>query len=74
MVNLTAVAPGGPGFLTAYPAGTARPGTSNVNFEPSRNTAGFTVARLGTNGAVTLHNGSSAPAHILLDVSGYALG
>ncbi|WP_270887315.1 hypothetical protein [Pedococcus sp. 5OH_020] len=58
------------GFVTAYAAGTPRPGTSNLNVPGAGSTAAnFVVAALGANGAVTLY--TSAPTHLLVDVGGY---
>lgn len=73
VANLTVTAPPAGGYLTAYPPGTARPGVSNVNFNP-----GQTVANLAllvndpTQPASTLvYNGSAGTAQLLIDVSGF---
>lgn len=74
IVNLTAVAPGAAGYLSLHPSDTVFTATSNVNFARGVNTAGFAIARLGPDGAVTIVNGSTMPVNILLDVTGYVTG
>ncbi|UIJ34002.1 hypothetical protein [Allobranchiibius sp. GilTou73] len=48
VLNITVVAPATSGYLIAYPAGAARPSSSNVNFATGRAAAGTTIARVGT--------------------------
>ena len=67
------------GFVTAFPAGTARPATSNINW----NTTGQSIANaatvgLGAGAAISLFADAGVPAgspavHIILDVAGYIL-
>ena len=69
-LNVTVVAPGGPGYLTVHPAGQVRPTVSNLNF-----TAGLVVANsvhvgAGTGGRITVFNGSGVCAHVIVDVVG----
>ncbi|GAB4065590.1 hypothetical protein GCM10028777_15460 [Angustibacter speluncae] len=73
LLNVTAVAPGTGGYLTAYPQGTARPTTSNVNYLPGRTTAGSAVVKVGASGRISLFNGSPGATHLLVDVAGYVL-
>ncbi len=70
MLNVTAVLPDGPGFLTLYPCGQPRPNASSVNYS----TAGGVVAnavlvRVGNGGNVCVYN--SAATDIVIDVAGY---
>jgi hypothetical protein len=70
MLNVTAVFPDGPGFLTLYPCGQARPNASSVNYSA----AGVVVAnavlvRVGNGGNVCVYN--SAATDIVIDVAGY---
>ena len=53
VVNVTAVAPSGDGFLTLYPCG-ARPDTSALNYQTSRNVANLAVTALDASGAVCI--------------------
>jgi len=70
MLNVTAVFPDGPGFLTLYPCGQTRPNASSVNYS----TAGVVVAnavlvRVGHGGNVCVYN--SAATDMVIDVTGY---
>lgn len=70
MLNVTAVFPDGPGFLTLYPCGQARPNTSSVNYSA----AGVVVAnavlvKVGSGGNVCMYN--SAATDIVIDVAGH---
>jgi hypothetical protein len=70
-MNVTATNEQEGGYLTIYPAGSARPTSSNVNFAAHRSTPGLTVARPGANGAVTVFNGSGGSVDVVLDVFGF---
>ena len=59
------------GYVTAYPAGTARPATSNVNFMPGQDVANSVVVPTGSGGAVDLYNDSAGNTDFVVDVSGY---
>ena len=74
ILNVTAVAPAGGGYLTAYPTGAARPTASNVSFARGVTTAGRVVVSVGTGGRVSIVNGSSGATHLLGDVAGYVVG
>jgi len=63
----------GTGSLTVFPAGTARPTTSNVNYTPNRPTTDAVVAKLGTGGAASIANNGAAAVTIYVDVTGYYL-
>lgn len=70
-VTVTA-ANGAPGFLTAHPAGTSRPHASILNLDavnPTRATAVFVPV---SDQGLTVHR--SAPAHLVVDLSGYFTG
>jgi hypothetical protein len=73
ILNVTATNGTRPGFVTVYPAGTANPGTSNVNFPTNRTQANEVTSGLGTDNRVTLFaGGANAPAaHVIVDVVGY---
>ncbi|MER8047524.1 FlgD immunoglobulin-like domain containing protein [Streptomyces sp. NPDC094032] len=68
-VNVTATNPTATTYVSAYPYGTPRPTTSNLNV-----TAGQTVANLVTvpveNGRITLYNHAGS-VDLLADVAGY---
>ncbi|MGW7427279.1 PKD domain-containing protein [Streptomyces sp. NPDC054813] len=52
------------GSLTLYTAGTTRPGTSTLNFEPGRTTLNEATVKVTPTGAVDLYNGSSGAVTI----------
>jgi hypothetical protein len=76
IANLTVDRTLGGGFLTAYPAGTPVPGTSNVNWNTNDQTIanGATIGLGG--GGISLFADASVPAgtpatHVIVDVAGY---
>ena len=74
VLNVTAVDPSGPGFLTVYPTGSsAPPMTSNVNFTAGSVTPNTVIATLGTGGEVSIYSSNGAP-NIVVDVSGWYTG
>lgn len=76
--NATAVAlnvtvadsPGPDSFLTVYPAGTTRPLASNLNFVAGQTIPNLVIAKIGTNGKVTLYNNLGSTV-VIADVQGY---
>jgi LPXTG-site transpeptidase (sortase) family protein len=70
VLNVTATATGGPGFVTAYPSGAVRPTTSVLNAEGTGETlANLTTVRVGAHGSVTIF--ASMATDITVDVFGY---
>lgn len=72
VLNVTVTRPTARGFVVAYPTGTTRPGTSNVNFETGETRANevFTLLGTGANaGKVSLFV-DSASAAVIVDVVG----
>jgi hypothetical protein len=70
VLNLVAVAPDGPGFMTAYPCDEDRPNASNVNFVPGRVVSNSVVVKLSSSGTVCLF--STSRTDIVVDVVGYS--
>jgi glucose/arabinose dehydrogenase len=71
-VNLTGVAPGGPGFATAWATGYAQPGVSNLNFAYAGETAAnAAILPVSPGGSVDIY--VDTPAHLIVDVTGYWL-
>jgi len=70
-VNLTVTEPSSAGFFTAFPAGASRPLASNLNFLAGQTRANNAVLQLGSGGAVSIFNGGSGTAHLVLDVTGW---
>jgi hypothetical protein len=69
-VAVTVVVTGGtgPGFLTAYPSGIARPNTSIINYERGLTYNTDAIVPLGTDGAFVVH--TLTPAQVVIDVTG----
>ena len=44
------------GYVTVYPAGTNRPGTSNLNLVPGQIRPNLVLAKVGSDGRVLLYN------------------
>ena len=69
-LNLTVTDPAAAGFVTAYPCGTSRPNTSNVNFVAGQTVANLSIIKVGKGGSVCLV--SDQPAHLIADVTAYS--
>lgn len=73
-LTITALSPLGAGYLTAYPAGTARPGTSTLNFNRGATASNAAIVAPGGSGRITIYNGSAHAINIVADLSGYWTG
>jgi hypothetical protein len=72
VLTLTGVNLAGGNWLSAYPAGTAWPGTSSSNSEyHGQAVANLVTVKLGAGGAIDVR--SMARSHVIVDVSGYYL-
>jgi RHS repeat-associated protein len=73
ILQTSVLTPTAAGNLTAYPAGSTRPVTSNVNYKVGVTLTKEITAGLGTSpsGAVTFYNSSTAPVNLILDLTGY---
>lgn len=69
VLNVTVTSPAAGGWLTAWPAGAARPNTSNLNFVAHQTGANQVIMKVGTGGVVDLY--SSTGTQLFVDVSGY---
>jgi hypothetical protein len=69
--NLTVSQPTAGGHLTVFPAGSAPPLASAINFSAGQTRANNAVLRLGDGGAVSVQSGTSGTVHFILDVTGY---
>jgi hypothetical protein len=70
VLNLTGISTLAGAYLTAYPAGTTRPATSNLNLAAKQTAAVLVVAKPNASGQVTLYN-SGGPTHVIVDVAGW---
>lgn len=57
-------------FITLWPAGEPRPGSSTNNAVPGNEVANATVIRLGTNGSISIFN-QQGNINLILDAVGY---
>ena len=73
-LTLTAVTPAGPGFLTAFAAGTSRPAASSLNFVAGQTVPNLVIAPVSSTGKVAVYNGSAHPIQVVADVHGYFVG
>ena len=69
VVNVTATAAGGPGFLQALPTGSQPGQTSTVNYVAGETAATHAIVPLGAGGTISVF--TSNTAHIVVDVMGY---
>ncbi len=70
LLNVTAVRPSQPTFITVYASGSVRPLASNLNAYPDDVIPNMVVAGLGPDGATVLYNAHGA-THLLADLVGY---
>jgi hypothetical protein len=72
VINLTGIAPAGPGYLTAWSSGYPQPGVSNLNFANAGETdANAAILPVGPGGNIDIYTDTSA--HLVVDVTGYWL-
>lgn len=69
VLNVTAVAPGGGGYVTVYPCGQSVPNASNLNYVADDVIPNLVLAKPGALGKVCFF--SFADTDLLVDVSGY---
>ncbi len=68
-VNVVAVEPDAPGFLTVWPAAVAMPDASTANYLKGQTIANNAYVGLGSDGRLSLF--SSANTHLIVDIVGY---
>ena len=77
-LNVTAVAPAGPGNLQVWAASTCtsttRPETSTVNFQNPNDTSNSTVLAVSATNNVVCVQDNGAAVNVILDVTGYGVG
>uniref|UniRef100_UPI003EBB3CD7 S53 family peptidase n=1 Tax=Actinacidiphila sp. bgisy145 TaxID=3413792 RepID=UPI003EBB3CD7 len=71
VLNVTATAEASSGHLIAYPGGTTRPDSSNLNWIAGKSVPNLVVVPIGADGTVDLYNASSGTTHFVADVFGY---
>ncbi|MFT3791670.1 MAG: hypothetical protein QM741_11475 [Rudaea sp.] len=71
VLNLTVTAPTAAGYVTAWPSGTSKPTTSNINFVAGQTIPNLIIVGVGSNGKVSLFNSNGGNTHLVADVQGY---
>ena len=69
LVNVTAVAPAGSGYVTVYPCTGDPTAASSLNYLAGQVVANGAVVALSDDGAICVH--TKAESHLLVDVAGY---
>ncbi len=70
-LNVTTTgATGSESFLTVWPAGTSRPLASHLNFAADQDVPNLVIARVGTDGNVSIYNNVGG-VDVIADVQGY---
>jgi hypothetical protein len=72
ILNVTADAAAGDGFVTVHPTGTGRPNASNLNYKQGQTIANAAIARVGAGGQICLYTFGST--HLIVDVAGWLTG
>lgn len=67
-LTITAVAPTAVGFVTVFPTGQARPGTSTLNLTAGATTSNSTIVPVGDGGAIDLY--FSVATQLAVDITG----
>ncbi len=71
VLNVTAVNPTDVGYLTVWPTGAARPSAANLNLNPGLTLPNLVIAKVGSDGKVSIYSGGLAPTDIVVDVQGW---
>jgi hypothetical protein len=69
LLNVVAVDPSGPGFLTVFPCGATQPFAANVNYSKGDIAANAVFAKIGDGGKVCVY--TLAETDLVIDVNGY---
>ena len=70
VLNVTVTQPTATSFLTAWPAGAARPLASNLNDVAGQTVPNLVIVKVGEGGQVNLYN-HAGTAHLIADVAGW---
>jgi len=72
-LNLTVTGATGPGYLTVYPAGSAIPLASTINFRAGQTRANNAIVPLGAGGGIAIFYGQASGnlVDVIVDVNGY---
>ncbi|MHB1486660.1 MAG: fibronectin type III domain-containing protein [Acidimicrobiales bacterium] len=73
LVNVTAVTPTSPGYLSVYPSGQARPLASSLNFGSGQTISNLVEVPLSSTGHISVFN-LAGYTDVVIDVEGYVSG
>ncbi|MGK0276484.1 MAG: hypothetical protein ACI9N0_002877, partial [Ilumatobacter sp.] len=68
-LNVVAVSPSGPGYLTVFPCGITPPVAANVNYNTGDVAANAVLAKIGVGGKVCVF--TAAATDLVIDVNGF---
>ncbi|MEU2390979.1 PKD domain-containing protein [Streptomyces sp. NPDC007369] len=71
VLNVTVTNTTAGGHVSAYPAGRARPESSNMNYTAGQTVPNMVIVPVGRDGYVELYNGGWNAADLIADVTGY---
>lgn len=69
-LNVTAVGGSAESYLTVWPAGSAQPNASNLNFKPGQVIPNMVIVPLSSRGEISIYN-SAGSVDVLVDVLGW---
>lgn len=69
-VNVTAVRPTAASHLTLWPAGSRKPGASNLNYKPGVVRPNLAVIGVGSDGSINVANGAGQ-VDVIVDIAGW---
>jgi spore germination protein YaaH len=70
VLNVTATNPNAASYLSVYPTGGPRPGSSSVNFTPGQTIPNRVIVGVGANGQASIFNAAGS-VDVVVDVSGW---
>ena len=71
VLNVTSAETDNGGYLTVWPTGVAMPPSSNVNWDPFRNTPNAVIVGVSRDGYVSIFNACGGNATVIVDVFAY---
>ena len=74
VLNVTVTGTTAGGYLTAWPAGGARPVVSDLNWKAGQTVPNLVVVQLGSAGQVSFFNAAGGTINVVVDVVGYFSG
>ena len=69
-LNVTVTQPSAQGWITVWPTGQPRPLASNLNYTAGLTVPNMVIARVGTDGNISLYN-NTGTTHLIVDIMGW---